>query len=240
VTTQLARLLTGIRREYTYRFLWIPGTIGAITWLALNEANASRVAHGLVVACVGDPGRFHYKKTRRGDATIDRVVVQALRDLGWDLEVRGFSPYGYDERQYGSPGFNLAVGSLTRTPHGRYPEYHTSADDLELVCGSALAESLRAYLEVFRILEEDRCYLNRNPKCEPQLGKRGLYRAIGGLADAGRQELAMLWVLNQSDGTHSLLEIAERSGLPFPAIVQAARTLRNHDLLEEAPRRGEA
>src|SRR5262249_36788736 len=154
-----------------------------------------------------------YKRSRRGDAEIDRAAIHALQHRPEGFEALEFSPYGYDERQYCSPGFDLPVGSLTRTPHGRFPHYHTSADDLSFVGPEALAGSLDAYLVVLRVLESNAHYVNLNPKCEPQLGKRGLYRAIGGLADADRIELAMLWTLNLSDGRHSLLDIAERSGL---------------------------
>jgi aminopeptidase-like protein len=230
----LARLLSGISLEYSYRFLFIPGTIGSITWLAFNEDRLAQIRHGLVVACVGDPGKFHYKRSRRGDAEIDRVVLHALTHCGEEFDTFDFSPYGYDERQYCSPGFNLAVGSLTRTPHGRFPQYHTSADDLNFVQPEALAGALAAYLAVLRILENNACYINLNPKCEPQLGKRGLYRAIGGLADAGRFELAMLWVLNLSDGNHSLLDIADRSGLDFRLVQQAAITLEQFHLLRRS------
>jgi aminopeptidase-like protein len=233
----LARLLCGISLEYSYRFLFIPGTIGSITWLALNEDKVSQIRHGLVVACVGDPGKFHYKRSRQGDAEIDRAALHALSHCGEEFEALDFSPYGYDERQYCSPGFNLAVGSLTRTPHGRFPQYHTSADDLDFVRPEALAGSLAAYLGVLRILENNDRYINLNPKCEPQLGKRGLYRTIGGLADAGRRELAMLWVLNLSDGNHSLLDIADRSGLDFGLVHQAAITLEQFQLLRRSGRR---
>ncbi len=237
LVTRLAKLLSEVSLNYSFRFLFIPGTIGSITWLAQNEARVSRIRHGLVVACVGDPGKFHYKKSRRGNAEIDRAAVHALRHCGVEFEVLDFSPYGYDERQYCSPGFNLSVGSLTRTPHGRYPQYHTSADDLDFVRPEALAGSLAVYLSVVRILENNACYINMNPKCEPQLGKRGLYRAIGGLADAGRAEMAMLWVLNLSDGSHSLLDIAERADLPFELVLKAARTLVEHGLLDNTERR---
>ena len=187
--THLAKLLSGAALDYSYRFLFIPGTIGSITWLALNEEKVTRVRHGLVVACVGDTGKFHYKKSRRGDAEIDRAVIQALRHCGKAYEILDFSPYGYDERQYCSPGFNLPVGSLTRTPHGQFPEYHTSADDLDFVDSEALASSFTLYLSVLQILENNARYINLNPKCEPQLGRRGLYRAMGGLPDAGQREL---------------------------------------------------
>ena len=232
--TLLARLLSQVSLEYSYRFLFIPATIGSITWLAHNEDKLSNIRHGLVVACVGDLGKFHYKKTRRGDAEIDRAVAQSLQHCGEEYELLDFSPYGYDERQYCSPGFNLAVGSLTRTPHGRFPQYHTSADDLGFVRPEGLAGSLAAYLSVLQILENNARYINLKPKCEPQLGKRGLYRAMGGFEDAGRLEMAMLWVLNLSDGNHTLLEIAERAGVPFAMVLQGARMLVEHGLLGPA------
>jgi aminopeptidase-like protein len=233
VMTWLARELQARpRRRYSYRFLFIPGTIGSITWLSRNEERAGRIAHGLVAANLGDPGRFHYKESRQGEAEIDNAVLAVLRSYeDWDYEE--FVPFGYDERQYGSPGFNLAVGSLTRTPFGRYPEYHTSADNLDFVRPEALEESLSTYLAVMDVLEGNRRYLNLNPKCEPQLGRRGLYRTIGG-DDAGRsRELALLWVLNLSDGEHDLLAISERSGMSFAAIREAADALLDAGLLRE-------
>jgi len=142
----------------------------------------------------------------------------------------------YDERQFCSPGFDLAMGSLTRTPWGRYPEYHTSADDLSLVQPRYLADSCKTYFSVFDILENNNYYLNQNPKCEPQLGKRGLYRTMGGNVESEEAELAMLWVLNLSDGDHSLLEIAERSELAFPAVRAAARALETAGLLRATDR----
>jgi aminopeptidase-like protein len=231
VCTFLAEELAKAPRRLSYRFVFIPGTIGSITWLARNDS--SRITAGLVAANLGDPGHFHYKKTRRGDAEIDRAVLQVLR--GEEHGVEDFVPFGYDERQYSSPGFNLPVGSLTRTPYGRYPEYHTSADNLDFIQAESLEGSLQTYLSVMNVLEGNRRYLNLNPKCEPQLGRRGLYRTIGG-DDSGRQrELALLWVLNLSDGEHSLLDIAERSGMPFEAIRAAADALLEVELLKELP-----
>lgn len=229
VMTWLAAEIQKRPRRYSYRFLFIPGTIGSITWLARNEERARKIDHGLVAANLGKGG-FHYKKSRRGDAEIDRAVLSVLRE---SVEIEEFVPFGYDERQYCSPGFDLPVGSLTRTPYGRYPEYHTSADNLDLVTPEALEGSLRTYLAVMDVLEGNRRYENLNPKCEPQLGRRGLYRNIGG-DDAGRsRELALLWTLNFSDGEHSLLEIAERSGMSFAAIREAADALLEVDLLRE-------
>jgi aminopeptidase-like protein len=236
----LARTLGGLRPRYTYRFLFVPGTIGSIAWLALNESRARRVAHGLVVACVGDAGHLTYKRSRRGDAEIDRAVAHVLAHSGEEHEIRDFTPYGYDERQYCSPGFDLAVGSLTRTPHGEYPEYHTSADDPSLVKPDRLVDSLRRYLEVFEVLEGNRTYVNLSPKCEPQLGKRGLYGSVGGRSHAVASQMAMLWMLNLSDGRHSLLDVAERAKLAFLSVRAAAAALEAAGLLRIADgRRGE-
>ena len=231
VLTALAELLAAARTRYRYRFLFLPGTIGAIAWLAHNEQAAPRIRAGLVAAGLGDRGPFHYKRSRRGDAEIDRAAVLALRDAGVEHGVSDFTPFGYDERQFCSPGFDLPVGSLTRRPYGTYPEYHTSADDLAFIGPESLAASLALYLRVVATLEGNRRYRNLNPKCEPQLGKRGLYSELGG-EHRGRHELALLWVLNDSDGEHDLLAIAARSGLPFEAIQAAAAALEKAGLLE--------
>lgn len=233
LTTLLAKELSRFSLRYSYRFLFIPGTIGSITWLALNEPEVSNIKHGLVVTGVGDQGKPTYKKSRRGDADIDRAAIHVLKHSENAYELIDFFPYGYDERQFCSPGFNLPVGCLMRTPHGRYPEYHTSADNLDFVQPLSLADSFSKCLSIIYILENNKTYLNKNPKCEPQLGKRGLYQMIGGQADRKAQEMAMLWVLNLSDGNHSLLDIASKSGLEFCLINNAARLLSAHDLLKE-------
>jgi aminopeptidase-like protein len=229
----IALFLGSTPRRHSYRFLFVPGTIGAITWLARNEDKLSHIKHGLVLTGVGDSGSLHYKKSRRGTADIDRATANVLRHSGKPHHVLEFSPYGYDERQYCSPGINLPVGRLSRTPHGTFPEYHTSADNLEFVHADKLGEALEVCREVFAVLEKDATFVNTNPKCEPQLGKRGLYRMVGGSADAGINEMAMLWVLNQSDGRNSLLDIAERSGMPFKEIHNAAQALQGHQLLRK-------
>lgn len=233
VATFLAKLLLSCEPQCSYRFLFVPGTIGSIAWLSQNESTVERIKHGLVLSCVGDRGALSYKKSRRGNAEIDRATLQVLKDSGGPFNVAEFSPYGNDERQYCSPGFNLPIGRLSRTPDGEFAEYHTSADGLEFVDAAALGHSLSTCLTIFEVLEANRVYVNRNPKCEPQLGKRGLYKAFGGYSDTQLRELAMLWVLNQSDGANALLDIAERSGLSFAAINQAAVTLREHGLLQE-------
>lgn len=230
VATFLAKHLRETALRHSYRFVFVPGTIGSITWLSLNEERARRIRHGLVLTCIGDLGDFTYKRSRHGDATIDRAVDHVLRHSSRPYTTRDFSPYGYDERQYCSPGFDLHVGCLMRSPHGEFPQYHTSADNPEFVDPQALAGAFTTILSVFDVLENDRPYRNLNPKCEPQLGKRGLYSAIGGTSVKER-ELAMLWVLNLSDGHYTLLDVARRSGMPFAAIRDAAELLLRHDLL---------
>ena len=232
VAMWLAKICASQRRRYSYRFLFIPGTIGSITWLAQNKEEVSRIKHGFVLTGVGDPGRPTYKRSRRGDAEIDRAMAHTLKHSGRDYRVIDFFPYGYDERQYCSPGFNLPVGCLMRTPHGEYPEYHTSADDLQFIQAESLEESLRICLETVSLLEQNGTYRSTNPFCEPRLGKRGLYRSVGGDTKEPVNELAMLWVLNLSDGGHSLLDIAERSDLAFDVVWSAAELLKQHGLLE--------
>ena len=230
VTAQLARLIDEVEPRYSYRFIWIPGTIGAITWLALNEPRLSRIKHGLVLSCVGDPGHLSYKRSRRGNAEIDRVVEYILRNSGEDFELMDFTPYGYDERQYCSPGINLPMGCLMRTPNGKYHQYHTSADDLNFITEAALADSLLKLLRIVEVLEGNYEYLNLHSKCEPQLGRRGLYRQTGGTNNSSLEE-AMLWMLNLSDGDHSVLDIAERSRVDFRVLAKVADLLLQHNLV---------
>jgi aminopeptidase-like protein len=230
VATFLAQLLSGRDLRYSYRFLFVPGTIGAIAWLAQNREGAKRVRHGLVLTCVGDPGGFHYKKSRQSDTEVDRAASHVLAHCGEASEILDFSPYGYDERQYCSPGFNLAVGCLMRSVWGTFPEYHTSADNLDFVQPQQLAGTLRVCVAILDVLEHNRRYRNLNPYCEPQLGRRGLYCSTGGEAIA-EDINARLWVLNLSDGQHSLLDIAERAGISFPLVRDAADRLSQAGLL---------
>lgn len=234
VAAFLARELSAAPRRHTFRFLFIPGTIGSITWLSLNADRTPRIRHGLVLSCLGDPGPSTYKRSRRGNAVVDRAAAHVLGEAG-PHTLLDFIPYGYDERQYCSPGFDLPVGCLTRTPNGRFPEYHTSADNLTFVTPEALEDSLEKCRRIVEILEHDGAYLNQNPHCEPQLGRRGLYRATGGNELPGF-EMALLWVLNLSDGRHTLLDIAERATVPFRVILKAAQALEGVGLLAPASR----
>lgn len=231
VATYLAKIIGSRPSRYTYRFVFGPGTIGSITWLAKNEAHLGHIKHGMVVGLVGDPGPFRYKKSRSGDVEIDRMAAHVLEQSDSRHEVLEFSPYGYDERQFCSPGIHLPVGRLTRSPDSGYPQYHTSADDLDLVSAGQLEEALGICLQILDGLEVNRVYLNTQPKGEPQLGRRGLYRKTGGQQGLGRRELALLWVLNMSDGRHSLLDIADRADLPMATVAEATVDLEACGLL---------
>jgi aminopeptidase-like protein len=230
--TQLAKRMSGLRTRYSYRFLFAPGTIGAITWLARNEDNVHRIKHGLVVSMLGDRGGPTFKKSRGGNAEIDRAMIHALNHSGRSPAIEEFSPYGYDERQYCSPGFNLPVGLLQRSKFGTIPEYHTSADNLDFISPEALGESFRMITDAIAVIEGNGIFRNTVSKGEPQLGRRGLYGAIGGDKDSAVANMAMLWILNLSDGGHSLLDIAERAKLPFAVVKRTADLLASHDLLK--------
>jgi aminopeptidase-like protein len=235
VATMLARHIQSLRPRYTYLFVFIPGTIGSLTWLARNEDKVCRITHGLVLSCLGDAGGMTYKQSRRGNAAIDRIVAHVLDHDEIPHWIKHFVPYGYDERQYCSPGFDLPVGCLMRTPNGDYPEYHSSADNLSLLRPESLAHSLSVLQQIVGVLEGDGIYRNRNPKGEPQLGRRGLYATMGGQREASYNQMALLWVLNLADGHHSLLDIGERAGVPFATIRAAADALLAADLLESLP-----
>jgi aminopeptidase-like protein len=233
VAVEFAKRLSLARPHYTYRFLFAPGTIGSITFLARNAERVDKIKHGLVLACAGDSGSLTYKRSRRGDAEIDQIAGLVLESSGRPHTIIDFSPYGYDERQFCSPGFNMGVGCLTRTPYGAYPEYHTSGDNVDFVVPDAMVDTLETVWEIFGVLERNTCYVNLSPHGEPQLGNRGLYDSLGGRSDTKQAQLAMLWVLNLSDGEHSLVQIAERAGLPFDVISLAADVLRGAGLLKE-------
>lgn len=233
LATYLAKNFIHKPLKYTYRFLFIPGTIGSITWLALNEKTANRIIGGLVLALLGDSSDFTYKKSRKGDALIDKAVSTCLTSSGMSYTISDFIPYGYDERQYCSPGFDLPVGCLTRKPFGEFPEYHTSADNLEFVKPDKLGESLKVITDILEIIEKNETYINLNPKCEPQLGKRGLYDQIGGTSESKVTQIAALWILNFSDGSHSLLDIAMKSNIKFSIILKAAEVLLKCNLLKK-------
>jgi aminopeptidase-like protein len=229
--THLAKRIAGLRTKFSYRFLFAPGTIGAIAWLARNEDKVQRIKHGLVISMVGDGGGPTYKKSRRGNAKIDRAMIHSLHHSGLTPTILDFFPYGYDERQYCSPGFNLPVGLFQRSRFGAIPQYHTSADNLDFIRPDHLSKSYRLIAETLDVIENDAVYCNTMPKCEPQLGRRGLYSAAGEDKHAAATNMAMLWILNLSDGANSLLDIAERTELPFAIVRRTAELLQAHGLL---------
>jgi aminopeptidase-like protein len=234
VSAHLARSLRErTRPRHTFRFVYAPGTIGAITWLAEHDDVVARIDHGLTLTCLGDDHRFTYKRTVGGDAEIDRVARHVLGATGVDHQLIDFFPYGYDERQYNSPGYRLAVGSLMRGQHGAFSEYHTSADNLDFVSGARLAESFSVLSALLGVVDANRTLVNLHPFGEPQLGSRGLYGALGGTTIPDAQ-LAMLWVLNLSDGSRTLLDIAERAAIEFDSVAATAAVLEAHGLLAEA------
>lgn len=233
VAVHLARAFSErTHRRYTLRFLFAPGTIGAITWLHQNRGTAHRIKHGLTLTCLGDAYPFTYKRTVAGNAEIDRVAEHVLERSGLAHQIIDFFPYGYDERQYNSPGFRLAVGSLMRGRHGQFPEYHTSGDNLRFVSGERMHESYSVVRSILETLDDNRRYRNLAPFGEPQLGTRGLYRALGG-SNIPDLQLALLWVLNLSDGSHTLLEIATHAKLDFRSIYKASELLSEHGLLAQ-------
>lgn len=237
VATMLAKRLMERDLEHTYRFLFAPGTIGPLAWLHQNQDGLDRVEHGLTLSCIGDAGNLTYKRSRHGDAEVDLAVETVLRDLGVPHRVLDWEPWGGDERQFCSPGFDLPVGSLMRTPHGEFDGYHTSADDMDRIRSESLSEAVDACLAIVDVLEANRRCRNVSPYGEPQLGRRGLYRSAGGAVATPDDERALLWVLNQSDGQKSLLEIASRSGLSFAVIARAAERLERAELLTTSGRK---
>ncbi|MCP5064604.1 MAG: DUF4910 domain-containing protein [Ignavibacteriae bacterium] len=231
VVTQLAQYLQQEKRKYSYRFIFVPATIGAITWLSQNEDNLSNIKYGLVAALLGDSSNFNYKKSRNGNSQIDKICEYILSKSEKEYEIHEFTPYGYDERQFCSPGINLEVGRLTRAQNGAFEEYHTSADNLDFVRPEFLDESFQIYSSIIDVIENNKKFVNLSPKCEPQLGKRGLYKSIAG--NVQEKELAMLWILNYSDGENDLLDIAIKSNINFNILVETSTILLNHKLLKE-------
>lgn len=224
LVAKLTERMNGSRPKFTYRCLFIPETIGSIAWLAENRQRVAMIRHGLVAACVGDPRASTYKRSR-SPAVIDKVAEIVLRDSGAPFRMIDFFPWGSDERQFCSPGFDMPVGSLMRTPYAEFPEYHPSADSLEFVSAQSLGDSLAKYAGIINVLETDGAYVNLAPHGEPQLGRRGLYQQLDAQRTQKEDKLAICWVLNLSDGRHSLTDISLRSGLPFRAVRSAADAL---------------
>lgn len=234
ISTWLCALLKGMRLRYTYRFVFVPETIGSLVYLSKNgDQLKSQMDAGFVVTCAGDDGPFTYKRSRRGDTLADRAATHVLRHVAAEREVRvlDFFPSGSDERQYCSLGFDLPVGSLMRSMYGTYPEYHTSLDDLSFISAEGLAATLTAYLRLVQTLELNAAYVNTSPYGEPQLGKRGLYPTLGAGVSVGDSVKRMSYLLAYGDGAHDLIDIADRAGLPAWSFAPEIEKLMAHGLL---------
>ena len=250
--TFLAKYLSKKKLKFSYRFLFIPETIGAITWLSLNEKKINKIQGGLVATCLGDQGNITYKKTRDGNSMIDKVVEKILKESGEKYKIIDFFPAGSDERQFSSPGFNLPIGSITRTLYGEFPEYHTSADNLDFVQAKYFQNTFEKYIMVISALEDcfedtrnkeiiqkdqskkdELIFKNIYPKCEPNLGKRGLYDLIGAKKSGLDDKMPIFWVLNFSDGENSLLDISKRSKIKLEDIKLAAERLVKSGLIQQ-------
>ena len=255
--TEIAKCIKNIKNNYSIRFIFVPETIGAITWIHQNETNISKIKHGLVATCLGDSGKFTYKKSRKGNAEIDKTVINILENSKMEFKTVDFFTWGSDERQLCSPGFDLPIGSLMRSMYGTedFPEYHTSNDNLEFINKEALRESFEKYMEIIESINKNysekymkqskgknknkiksEMYLNLFPKCEPQLGKREAYRNIGGQNNSieiRKNEFAIFWVLNLSDGQNSISDIIQRSGFEESVIRRAIKILIEKGLLKK-------
>jgi aminopeptidase-like protein len=236
VMAVLAGAIAQLRPRLSYRFVFVPVTIGAITWLARNRSAARKIRAGLVLCLLGDAGPLTYKRSRRSDAEIDRIAAATIQQMSPQSRVLPYSPYGYDERQYCSPAFNLPMGRLTRSTNGGYPEYHTSADNLDLISEDALSDSISAVVRILADIESSDRFISIAQEGEPRLGPRGLFRSVGG-RDPTSFEHAVLWVLNQSDGEHGVTDIAIASGIERSVIVSAAEALQEAGLIRPLGRR---
>ena len=230
---EVGRVLAQRRSRFTHRLLFVPATIGSIAWLARNQPVVDRVHCGLVITGFGDRGGFTYKRSRRGDTVVDRAaeVVVGRRDGARLLD---WYPFGYDERQFCSPGYDLAVGRLTRSLHGTFPEYHTSGDDPSFVDPAQVIAGAEVVLDLLAAIEANGSHRNLAPYGEPRLGPRGLFGATGGGLDRAAHEQAVMWVLSLSDGDHDLVSIAAASGLDVAVVADAASQLTAAGLLGPA------
>jgi aminopeptidase-like protein len=215
-------------RRFTYRFLFAPETIGVIAFLAKNGELLKKNLHaGYVLTCCGDSGALTYKRSKHRTSLADRAAEHILRHHYPNHSILEFSVGGSDERQYCSPGFNLPVGSLMRTPYQRYKEYHTSLDNKEFISFSALAETVEVYTRICTLLESNRKYVTQIPYCEPQLGKRGLYPSSVDPLFNREHTHRLLHFLSFTDGEKDLIEIAEwrnESALLYSDIIDACKT----------------
>ena len=233
VTSFIYRALKEKKKlKYSYRFLFVPETIGSIYSLSeRGEFWKKNLIAGFIVNCIGDNGKFTYKRSRKGDCLTDRASEITLEQTEENYSIIDFFPGGSDERQYCSPGFNLPVGSLMRTMYKAYEEYHTSADNKDFISFEAMEKSIEKYLEIINLIEKNKKYINQYPFCEPQLGKRGLYPTLGSQKEKSEFVNAMRWILNFSDGNHDLISISQKSKIPLRKLFPVVEELINKKII---------
>lgn len=235
VQTMIYRyLLQKENLKYSYRFLYLPETIGSLLYLSLHgEELKQRVAAGYVVTCVGHGESFTYKKSKRADTLADKAAIHVLKQSGKPYTIVDWNPFGSDERQYCSQGFKLPVGSLMRTMYGEYPEYHTSLDNRDLISDEAMQETVQMYIDLIETLEANETYECTHIHGEPKLDKRGLYPYMGGTRTKAEKHriLAITNLIAFSDGSHDLIDIAEKLNVSGKDLREAAALLEQSGLL---------
>ena len=232
VTTYLAKWLSELKiRRYTYRLIFIPETIGSITYLSKNYVNLKKnVIAGFNVSCVGDERSFSYLPSRSGNTISDKVAKHVLKWIDPNYTSYSWSDRGSDERQYCAPGIDLPIASILRTKYGQYSEYHTSLDNLDnVVTPKGLDGGYWALRKALELIEKNRIYKVRI-LCEPQLGKKGLYPNLS-TKKTGEKVKKILNLLSFCDGKHTLLDIAEKTNLPAWDFYELVETLISHDLI---------
>jgi aminopeptidase-like protein len=231
VVMQLAKWLSQVPdRRYTYRFLFIPETIGSIAYLSRHLDHLKQnVIAGFTISCIGDDRAYSYLASRTGNTISDSIAKHVLKHRAPDFVSYSFLERGSDERQYCAPGVDLPIASVMRSKYGVYPEYHTSKDDLNLVTPSGLQGGYDMVRECVNALEINRQY-RATVLGEPQMGKRGLYPSLSGRTFERAAKIRMD-ILAYSDGNYSLLDIADLLGVPVTEISPFVEELVNHNLI---------
>jgi aminopeptidase-like protein len=232
VTTYLAKWLSELKlRRYTYRFVFIPETIGSITYLSKNYINLKKkVVAGFNISCVGDERSYSYLPSRNGNTISDKVAKHVLKWIDPDYKSYTYLDRGSDERQYCAPGIDLPIASILRTKYEQYPEYHTSLDNLDsVVTPKGLDGGYWALRKALEIVEKNKIY-KVNILCEPQMGKRGLYPTLS-TKKSKSEVTTMMNLLSFCDAEHSLIDIAEKINLPAWDLYELIEKLISHDLI---------
>lgn len=234
VTSALADwILSLTEREYTYRIVFIPETIGSITYLSRNlEVMQKNIIAGFNITCIGDDRCYSYLPSRDGHTLSDRAVIHALTYIDPEFKRYTWLDRGSDERQYCAPGVDLPVATVMRSKYGEYPEYHTSLDDLNVVTATGLEGGFNAAKQAINIVENN-VYLKVNVLGEPQLGKRGLYPNLS-TKESGSTVRAMMNLISYCDGSKTLLDIAELIGEPFYKLENILKPLVEHGLISSS------